>query len=48
MKDDDVFKEIGQGMVIWVMLCLAPLFFCLGIFTGNVFFIQEKVKLIDF
>ncbi len=27
MKDNDLFREIGQGLVMWIMLCLAPLFF---------------------
>ncbi len=27
MKNDDLFREIGQGLVISIMFCLAPLFF---------------------
>lgn len=43
MKDDDVFKEIGQGMVIWVMLCLAPLFL-FGNFYRQCIFYSRKGK----
>lgn len=26
MKDDEIFKEIGHGVAIWIMICLMPIF----------------------
>ena len=26
MKDNEIFKEIGRGVVIWIMICLIPIF----------------------
>ena len=26
MKDDKIFKEMGQGVAIWIMICLTPIF----------------------
>lgn len=42
MKDDDVFKEIGQGMVIWVMLCLTPLFFVWEFLQAMYFLFKKR------
>lgn len=42
MKDDDVFKEIGQGIVILVMLCLTPLFFVWEFLQTMCFLFKKK------
>lgn len=26
MKDNEIFKEIGRGVAIWIMICLMPIF----------------------
>ena len=42
MKDDDLFREIGQGVVVWIGLCLMPLFVVWEIITGIYEFLRKK------